>query len=246
MNHRYAIRLSWRNAVLSLVVTAGLWLTPWLVWPTARPHANRVGPRVPIVRYVRASEGIDGAAWSPVVFPLPTKEGFSKKAVAQGSGPSMESLLKPRVAEAPFLDIALDRHATADLGLLAMRDEIAFRPEGSETTAFAAAPSNRVAGLQVDWDRTLVARQFAAPALSAIQPEEGNAVWAGVTAYVEVDAQGGVQHVFLDISSGQTNVDGAMVRALLQGRAAPGSGPTEGRVRVYYSRSGRTYGEARN
>ena len=246
MNHRYAIRLSWRNAVLSLIVTAGLWLTPWLVWPSARLQAHRVGRRVPIIRYVRASEGIDGAAWSPVVFPLPTKEGFSKKAEEQGSGPNMESLLKPQVVAAPFLDVVLDRGAGADLGLLTMRDEVVFRPERSEKTAFASMPSNRVEGLQIEWDGTLAARQLEAPALKAIQPGEGNDTWAGITAYVGVDGRGWVQHVFLDTSSGQTNVDGAIVRALYEGRGIPGPGPSEGRVRVYYSRSGRTNGEARD
>lgn len=246
MNYPYAIRLSWRNAALSLAVTAGLWLTPWLVWPSSRVVTAPGGRRAPVIRYVRSSEGIDGAAWSAVLIPLPTPEGFSKQAAAQGGGPSMESLLKPHVIEAPFLEVAPERGGGVDMGLLTMREDRLFRPEGTETPVFSALASNRVEGLQVEWDDTLAAREIQAPALKGLPSGEGNGVWAGVTAYVGVDAKGWVQHVLLDNTSGQTNIDAAIVRGLLQGRGGPGPGPSEGRVRVYYSRNGKMNGDVRN
>jgi hypothetical protein len=74
---------------------------------------------------------------------------------------------------------------------------------------------------------------------------EGVMPWNAAAAWVEADSNGSVRHVFLDSSSGQTNVDAMIVRGLLSATAVPGAGPVRGRVRVHYWKNARSAGETR-
>jgi hypothetical protein len=199
-----------------------------------------------VIRYVRAAEGLEGAAWSPVVFPLPTKDGFSKKAVALESGPGMVSLLKPRVSEAAYLQMPSERSEAAEVGLLTVKEEVAFRPQAAAQTVAVPVVSSRPDGIQVDWDESLAERKCEAPGLQRIQLVDGSPSWITVTAHVELDRLGRVQHVFLDNSCGLTNVDGLIVRALLSGTAATNAEPVQGRVRLNYWKSVKSNGELKN
>jgi hypothetical protein len=239
----YVIRLSWRNAAVSVLLTAGLWVLPWLMWPVVPSEASTGRRPVPVIRYIRAAGGGEGAAWSPVVFPLPTQEGFSKKAVASGPGPGMISVLKPQVSEASYLEMQPEIAEAAAVGLLTVRDEVAFRPQ-APSSAGAAEVTGRRDGIQIDEDEILAKRKFAAPGLGSIQLQEGSPAWITVTAYVDLDRQGRVQHVLLENSCGQTNVDGLILRALLSGMADGGSEPVSGRVRLDYWKTVKTNGES--
>jgi hypothetical protein len=244
MKNRYAIPLSWSNAALTVAATMALWVAPWMLWPSVRPGAAAIARRPPSIRYVRTSDGIDGAVWSAVLFPVPTKEGFSKRAAVSDAGQDVMSLVKPWTAPAPLLEWAPDRHADVEVGVLTLKDEVAFRPEAAEAPAFPAF-TNRPSGIYVEADEGLTRRKFEAPAL-AKAPAPADAVpWGPVTAYVETDRQGRVQHVFLDSSSGQTNIDAMIVRALLSGTAAPDAVPVRGRVRVYGWKRARDAADAR-
>ena len=245
MTNPYVIRLSWKNALLSVLVTACLWGLPWFMWPAVPSEASTGRRAVPMFRYVRAAGGGDGAAWSPVVFPLPTPEGFSKKAVATDTGPGMISVLKPQVSEASYLEMVPERTEAAAVGLLTVREEVVFRPQAPVSEG-GGEETDRPAGIQVDGDEILVKRNFTAPGLAAIQWREGNPVWTPVTAYLELDRRGLVQHVFLENSCGQTNVDGIILRALLSGTADGGSEPVSGRVRLDYWKTVKTIEAPRN
>jgi hypothetical protein len=244
--HPYVIRLSWRNAALSVLVTAGLWGLPWLMWPVVPSEASTGRRVVPVIRYIRAAGGGDGAAWSPVVFPLPTPEGFSKKAVAPEPGHGMISVLKPRLSEASYLEMVPERTEADAVGLLTVRDEVVFRPQALSREEAAPDETARREGFQIDRDEGLAKRKFTAPGLDGIQLHEGSPPWIAVTAYVDIDRQGRIQHVFLDNSCGQTNVDGLILRALLSGTADGGSGPISGRVRLDYWKTVKLNGEPGN
>lgn len=247
MNNRYAIPLSWRNAALSVLATLVLWGLPWLVWPwPAGAGASAGRPTPPMVRYVRSAEGIDGTAWSPVVFPLPTKEGFSKKASSPEPGQDMVSVLKPRVSEAAFLEMPPDRAETADMGLLTVQEAVAFRPQPSAGSGLRPAGSRDADALLIERDTALAERAFDAPALKRFQPAEASLPSLSVTAYVELDPQGRVQHVLLETPSGQTNADAVIVRALYMGTASPAPASAAGRVRVNYWKMPPVNGESRN
>lgn len=245
MKNRYAIPLSWRNALLSALVTLALWGAPWMVWPSIRAETAVVRPKPPVIRYIRATEGIDGAAWSPVVFPLPTKEGFSRKAVPPDSGQPMVPVLKPRLAEAAYLDVVPDRVPAMDMGLLATSDDMAFHPQASDGEGRSAVAFPRQDELRIEWDDGLVQRGFDSQALRRFQPEEAGLAWLSATVYIELDRQGRVQHVFLENPSGQTNVDRLIVRSLYQGMASPGAEPGGGRVRLNYWKAAPSAGETR-
>lgn len=242
MTNPYVIQLSWRNAILSVLVTVGLWGLPWFMWPGVPSEAATGGRRVlPVFRYVRAAGGGDGAAWSPVVFPLPTPEGFSKKAVVPEPGPGMISVLKPQVSEASYLEMLPERTEAAAVGLLTVRDEVVFRPQAPVSEGVQEV-TNRQAGIQMDGDDVLLKRNFTAPGLAAVQLREGGPVWITVSAYVDLDRRGRVQHVFLENSCGQTNIDGILLRALLSGTADEGSEPVSGRIRLDYWKTVKTNG----
>jgi hypothetical protein len=232
--------------MLSLLVTVGLWSLPWVMWPTASVKASGLRRPVPVIRYVRAVEGMEGAAWSPVVFPLPTKDGFSKKAVALESAPGMVSLLKASVPEAVYLQMPPERIEEVDVGLLTVKEDVAFRPQAGPENLLSPVVANRKEGLQVECDEALAKRKFEAPGLQQIQLTAGSPVWITVTAYVELDRLGRVQHVFLDNSCGQTNTDGLIVRALLSGKAAIVAAPVQGRVRLNYWKNAKLNGELKN
>ena len=238
----FVIRLSRRNVLLSVLVTAGLWGMPWFLWPVAPIQASTGRRIVPVIRYVRAAEGSAGTTWSPVVFPLPTPEGFSKKTVVPQPGPGMASVLKARTSEASYLELTPGRKETASMGLLTVRDEAAFRPQAVAT----AALYDRREGVQIVTDEALARRQFDAPGLAEVRLPEGSPLWVPVLACVEIDQRGLVRHVFVENSCGQTNVDARLVRALLSGTAAIGSEPVTGRVRLDYWRNVTSDGERRN
>lgn len=233
MKNRYAIPLSWRNALLSVLLTVGLWLAPWIVWPSLRPAPSVTRGTPPVVRYVRASEAMDGAAWSPVVFPLPTPEGFSRKAAPTDAGQSAALVLRPGAAEAVYLEVRADTLPAADMGVLISPDSAAFHPQAPAQSSLPmpSAPPDR---LRIDWDEALAQRHCEAEGLKRFVPADAGLTWLSAAAYIELDPQGRVQHVFLENSSGQTNVDRLIVRALYGGNATPGSGPASGRVRLNY------------
>jgi hypothetical protein len=224
----YVIPLSWRNVLLVVAGAVVLWLLPWAaalrMLTPPRPAAR--GP-VPVIRYVRALQGAEGAAWSPVLIPLPTRWGFSKEAALEGTPRSLVEVLKPVVSEPVFMALkpeAPSRETQALEGLLAGE----FTP-GAEPLAFAAETGSPPGPeLQVELADTLRARGYAAPGLTRQRAPAGRTV----EAYVELDPRGRVSHVFVEGSSGSAKVDAAVARELRAGGGNPGKDRVSGLVRI--------------
>ena len=76
-------------------------------------------------------------------------------------------------------------------------------------------------------------RKFSAPLLKTVPLASIDSPAISVSAYVELDRGGQVQHVLLEQPSGVSNVDAAVVRSLWAGTGQPGAGPASGHVKIY-------------
>jgi len=95
-------------------------------------------------------------------------------------------------------------------------------------------PEGTPGGLRVELSDELRNRQFTAPGLEKIAVAERARSGYSVTAYVELDRRGFVQHLLLEQPSGMTPVDAAVIRSLRAGSGVPGTGLATGRVKLYY------------
>lgn len=239
MDLPYRIRLSWRNAALAAVLTAGLWGLPWLLWvaylPGSRAGVHRPATRHVTIRFIRASPSLDGTAWSPVMFPHPTKFGFSGTVGLKGMGQDLASVLKRREDDPPFLG-RTPEPVPVQAGAVTLTSEpLAYVPVTVEPPAYMLVHSNRFEGYHGEWYEGLKERAFEAPALGRLPVPEGSAGWLNLSAWVELEASGRVAHAFLEQSSGQPGVDAAVMRALRMGQGRAGSAATAGRARVFYA-----------
>jgi len=111
VSNQYVIPLSWRNVALVIVGALVLWGVPWLVWPSGSQRvvkAERLPP--PVFRYIRAAQGLEGSTWSPLLMPLPTPDGFSKKAALKElPNKSLVSVLKPKISEPVYITMEPDK-----------------------------------------------------------------------------------------------------------------------------------------
>lgn len=224
----YVIPLTWRNGLLVVAGAGALWVLPWgvalLMLTPPRPQPR--GP-VPVIRYVRTIQGTDGAAWSPVLIPLPTRWGFSKEAALDATPRSLVEVLKPVVSEPVFMALKQEppsRQAPALAGLL----DGEFRPGPEPPALDAGAGGPRGPEIQVEMADALRTRGYAVPGLTRQLVPAGTVL----EAYVELDPQGRVSHVFVDVSSGAAKVDAAVARQLRAGGGTPGKGRVSGVVRI--------------
>lgn len=236
VSNPYVIPLSWRNRALLMGGSMALWLVPWLVWPWGTPAPAAVERRAqPVFRYIRASQGLDGSAWSPVLMPLPTPDGFSKKADLKAlPNKSLVSVLKPRISNPVYMmlespagpalarpDFSFLRAGGFEPDVPAQAMPGAVRPASAALIGFEIPDPLRYRGFEVPPVQLAVSNEVEGAALSAL-------------ATVEVDRQGRVQHVLLEQASGVAAVDSAIVRGLRSGRAQPGASNMWGRVRFFY------------
>lgn len=213
------------SAAAIVALCLGLWILPWTIWPMAPRAKSAAGTKIPLqVRYVRAAQGLDETAWSPVVFPLPTKYGFSEKADAQGGLREMEAVLRPRIADSALLPAPAEPAAPARLLPPTNPRPGTFMLEPVEKPAYSVSRSRTDSGTGLDVSDSLALRNFRVPALAGVTCS------VPLSAYVELDEAGRVQHVFLESSSGSKAADQAALRALRAAEAEPGKGAVIGRV----------------
>lgn len=241
MSNPYLIPFPWRNVMLVIAGGVLLWLLPWLAWTSLghkRPVSMQRPP--PAFRYLRGEKTLDGSAWSPVLMPLPTPEGFSKKAAVntlRDKGP--RSAVAARSATPVYL--ALTPSTAPEL---ASPGASLVLPQGFEPSAGQTFERTAKASVddafQLQVTGGLVDRHFTCSPLHKLPPSlcEGNSV--AMTAYVELDRRGVVTHLLLEQPSGMAAVDSAVTRTLWMGRGSPSSGLASGRVRVYYWKADRT------
>lgn len=234
----YVIPLSWRNLLLVIAGGLALWVLPWLAWPLSGPVALQAPLRKPpVFRYVRGTQGLDGSTWSPVLMPLPTPEGFSKKAaVKEIPGKSLVSVLKPRVSEPLYLGMKPPELAVLSVQGVSPLQRREFEPE-SEVRSVLGGAGRLQGGFRVEVENPLKTRQFALPSLKASLFPRIDLPAIAMTAYVELDRRGCVQHVLLEQPSGVPALDSAVVRSLRSGTGKPGRGQAVGHVRIYWWKS---------
>ncbi len=232
----YIIPRSLRNTTLAVVLTVGLWALPWMLWVTpGTPAPVWRGRPPPVIRFVRPTPSSDGGVWSAVIIPLPNKLGFSGAVGLKGPGQDLAGMIKRRAEEPPYLEPTPEAAPVPAAAVALNVERTSYVPEAVERPAYMLVHSNRVEGYRAEWSEGLRARRFAAPALAkAPGPEGGGGAWPTMSVWVDVDARGWPVHVLVEQSSGRTNVDAAVVRALRMGRAEPGEGPSAGRARVWY------------
>jgi hypothetical protein len=236
VSNPYVIPLPWKNMLLVLFGSLALWFLPWLAWPLSPVMAGRESVRKPpVFRYVKAVPGLDGSTWSPVLMPLPTADGFSKKAaIHEMPRKSAESILKLRVSDPLYLAMEPDAMASLSGAGMAALSESGFEPDSPHAPVFAARTAPADGGIQIEILGGLKSRKFAAPALERmVVPATGSAA-VSATAIVGIDRLGRVGHVLLEQPSGVAAVDSDLVRGLRAGMGVPGEGPASGQVRVFF------------
>jgi hypothetical protein len=240
VSNPYVIPLSWRNLLLVIGSGLALWVLPWLAWPVSRVSSDREVMRKPTVfRYVKGSKGLDGSAWSPVLMPLPTVDGFSKKAaVNEMPGKSPVSVLKPRVAIPPYLELKGPAISPVVMPAMVSLGGHGLNAEGEIVPVLPATQAVRQEGLHMEVSGVLKDRQFNAPRLKLIPLSATEFPSMALTAYVELDPRGFVQHLLLEQSSGVAAIDAMAVRSLRAGSGTSGAGFASGRIRLYYWKPG--------
>jgi len=226
-----------------LIVGSGLalWTVPWLAWPTGSGAVTGETARKPTVfRYIKGARGLDGSTWSPVLMPLPTSDGFSKKAAVKEmpkAGPV--PVLKPGVPQPSYLDLSPPALPVLEMPGMASLPGGEFEPEIDSSKRYEESLAGRDTGIQVDIPGELKARGFTIPAIPVEKLAETELSTVTVTAYVELDRKGRVQHLLLEQPSGVPAVDALLIRDLRAGVGAPGTGLASGRVKLYYWKTDR-------
>lgn len=233
----YGIYFPWRNVTATVVLAVALWGAPFAIWPRGVQNQGvGVGRPSMKVRFLGTVQGVDGSAWSPVVFPLPTKYGFSERVDTSGVGHDMAQVFQPRVSEGVFLALPAMVTMPAEVGVLeGGTGSEGFRPAVPASDVFGEVGGGEVEPWRMEMDGPLQGRQFTVAGLNAITPDAGGR--GSVEAYVELDRSGAPLHVLLDRSSGSTNLDRAVVRALYSGRGRRGTDGDGGRVRLFFWRA---------
>lgn len=236
MINPYVIPLSWRNMALLMAGGLALWLIPWLVWPWGTPEAARAeGRSRPVFRYIRASQGLDGSAWSPVLMPLPTPDGFSKKADLKAlPNKSLVSVLKPKISNPVYMTLSAPaRPASAELDFSFLHAS-AFEADAPAGASPASGVISSAPLIRFEIPEPLRYREFEVPPVQLVLSNGVESSAISAVAVVAIDCNGRVQHVLLEQASGITLVDSAIVRGIRAGRAQPGASNVWGRVRFFY------------
>jgi len=234
VSNPYVIPMPWKNLMLVFGGGLALWILPWLAWPHGTfPTGREPLRKPPVFRYLRTIQGMEGSAWSPVLMPLPTADGFSKKAaVYEMSQKSSGSVLKPRTMDPLYLDMKLAPAASMTGNRIASLETPGFDPESLSPVVFTRGAAGQGTGIQVEIANGLKARNFDAPELRDMTIPATGLTAISVTASIELDRRGGVAHVLLEQPSGIAALDSALVRGLRAGRGHPGDGPVEGTIRI--------------
>ncbi len=236
VSNPYIIPLSWRN--MTLVISSGLalWLLPWMAWPIWRPVSVSTPQRkLPIFRYIKGVQGLNRSTWSPVLIPLPTPDGFSKKATVEAMpNKNMVSVLKPRISEPLYLALVPPVRPQGGTQGMSPLERPSFDPERVTTPVFGDASGPAGNGIQIEIPEALQARMYDAPSLKTVPLAGVEVPSVFVSAYVELDRKGRVQHVLLEQPSGLSTVDAAIVRSLQAGMGQPGDDSVAGTVKIYY------------
>lgn len=233
MSNPYAIPLSWRNMALVIVGGVTLWVVPWLSWPLEPGRGARRPP--PVFKYIRVTQGLDGSAWSPVLMPVPTPYGFSKKAaLSELPNKSLVSVLKPKISSPAYIPMEPTGGGTSCVPNMTFLRPVEFDPEVSARpdSGILALPAASVFRFEIP--ENLRYRQYEVEPISLVLTNGHEMTALSAVAAVEIDKQGWIRHVMLEQPAGVPQVDSAIVRGLRAGRGQPGPSNIWGRVKFFY------------
>ncbi len=236
MKNQYAIPLSWRNVALVVVGGITLWLVPWLVWPSSSSLVRKTERRpLPVFRYIRAAQGLDGSTWSPVLMPLPTPDGFSKKAALKElPNKSLVSVLKPKISEPVYIRLEPESAPVLTVPSVAFLRPTEFNPEAQTKPFIWNEEPHSSPVIRFEIQEPLRYRRYEIPDMEIVFSNIMDQAAILMTADVELDKNGQVQHVLLEQPAGIPVVDSMIVRLLRSGRGEPNASNTWGRVRFFY------------
>jgi hypothetical protein len=221
---------------MALVLVGGviLWGVPWFVWPSGLSAGKGERRTPPVFRYIRATQGLDGSTWSPVLMPLPTPDGFSKKAALKESpNRSLVSVLKPKISAPVYMTLDSGVSARSGFQSVSVLRPVEFDPEVSYSTSLKKERGDEDTIFRFEIPESFRYRHFEVPNLSLVTSNSVDWPAISVTAAVEIDKQGFVQHVMLEQPSGIPFVDSLIVRGLRGGHGLPGPSNTWGRVKFF-------------
>ena len=235
------------------VAMALAWFVFWGFWLSPAPPVARAGVSgAPAVSFLQVASTDDvlsasHAVWSPAVFSLPSKAGFSRDALtnAIGARPPLQSggtnalfLVPPVVAAenssfkfAPPLEESV-RSALTNL------------PGGVPEAPVYGGAATTNTGVQVELSAGLEHRQIKTMDVPGEDILLKDKPWE-VVAFVEFNAEGKVSGVFLDVKSQFDDVNVSLIRALWRWQVADVREPMGGRVTFRSPGRAQVAGEAR-
>ncbi len=228
-----------RTSPADLATTLGIvlfWGLVWFLWPSAEvaPAEQEQPVQTSSTRYVLCQVPKDPVARAPTLIALPSATGFSH-ALQSESEAGMERRLS---AVRPDPSALLDRALRADTPQGAAQPEAVtawpvrpverYVPTPVELPVFPGLQAARPA-ISIQPSRTLRETGFALAGPPPAGWPETKAPWS-VEAYVDLDTEGGVSHVFLNQPVSNETVNAAVTAALKMGHAEAASEPRGGAV----------------
>ncbi|MEN7972291.1 MAG: hypothetical protein ABFR47_00500 [Verrucomicrobiota bacterium] len=169
--------------------------------------------------------------WSPVLFSLPSKLGFSRDLLQEK--PRTRLTFKQSDETENFLEVGLVSRTAATK---ALPKEVTVAFQGSSVpqppTRAVQSQGTQPAYRRIHMDPSLRERLVGGVVIPPELNKEGKAAWE-IRADVCISKQGGVQHVFLEQPLEATSLNQAVIRLLHGLRFKPGDAPAEGRIEVY-------------
>jgi len=222
--------------LLTTFCIAALWGGVWLMWPRAQaaPAAAQKPVLVSPTRYILRSARSDAGAWSPTLISLPSESGFSHALVSETEADAGRTLSAVRSDPAALLDRSLrasdPRVAQPEvLNSWPVRPVERYRPKTVEPPVFEPEHAGEPATVTVEPSQALREIGFALTGPPPAGWPDAREPWA-VEAYVDLNAEGRVSHVFLGQAVSNEAVNAAVTEALRLGRVRSAGQPCSGTV----------------
>ncbi len=169
--------------------------------------------------------------WSPLLFSIPSKMGFSSDLLQKK--PHTPSTYLPPAELGSFLDVHVSAQGT---GVQIFPQELML------TTFESPAPQLPASAFLPESKPPAARRVYVAPELKerlvggiVLPPElnkETDTAWE-VHASVSISGQGAVRHIFLDQPLESAELNGRILQLLHGLRFKPGAAPVDGRIEIY-------------
>ena len=225
------------RATLPMMGVIVAWIVLWLLWPSVSASPDAKTPSGPVTRYVFLASPGNETRWSPPIIAWPSKHGWSHALreeienedalspvrtdtgrllmqtppLASGGWPAQITSVADNTEEivAPYKPLPMDMPVFSSL---AKTSGVMFVEASAELSAMGPSMSGLLTNDVLRTDKRWV-----------------------VQAHIETSDDGRTSHVFLELPSGDNEVDQAVIRLLYLARLAASDGPSSGLVVVSWS-----------